>query len=326
MTDFTRQTDGMARAGADFFEQPVPRRYVHRASVAEVLLTKFTQDAEDSFLIGAQWPRGHSFYRTKDGLQDPMLLAETVRQAGLAIGHLGYDVPLDHSFIMQDLSFHISTEGLASGWRPSDLLLTVSCHDIKRRGKKVVGLEYTASVFSDLGLIGGGSSRFICASPGAYKRLRERVTGSRPGETYLPEHTAAPELVGRDITPDVTLSAAVGDNTWELRCNPAHPILFDHPVDHVPGMVLLEAARQAVHHLHYPEPVTVVQLSADFDQYVELDAPTQVRAFAEAPLADGTLPVHVTLTQHGVRVADARLHAVRNTDVDAAGLTTAHVA
>ncbi|MHC5908639.1 AfsA-related hotdog domain-containing protein, partial [Streptomyces sp. S6] len=28
--------------------------------------------------------------------------------------------------------------------------------------------------------------------------------------------------------------------------DPHHPLFFDHPSDHVPGMVLLEAARQAV--------------------------------------------------------------------------------
>lgn len=62
-----------------------------------------------------------------------------------------------------------------------------------------------------------------------------------------------------------------------------HPFFFDHPVDHVPGLLLVEAARQfgiAVAHRHYDVPMdTVFSLSGlevDFQRMAELDAPTGI--------------------------------------------------
>lgn len=66
----------------------VPREYVHRAAVSEVLLTGWEAAAEpagpdpDEFAVSAQWPRSHSFFTQSGGYQDPMLLIESVRQIG----------------------------------------------------------------------------------------------------------------------------------------------------------------------------------------------------------------------------------------------------
>ncbi|WP_268254571.1 AfsA-related hotdog domain-containing protein, partial [Streptomyces humidus] len=53
----------------------------------------------------------------------------------------------------------------------------------------------------------------------------------------------------------------------------SHPVLFDHPADHVPGMLLLEAARQSAHAATHPRPGLPTSLDATFTQYVELDTP-----------------------------------------------------
>ncbi|MFD0381589.1 AfsA-related hotdog domain-containing protein [Streptomyces stramineus] len=53
---------------------------------------------------------------------------------------------------------------------------------------------------------------------------------------------------------------------WLLRHPFANTVLYDHPVDHVPGLVLIEAAHQAVRHLtqghHSDGPVPRRQISA----------------------------------------------------------------
>ncbi|MCZ0971672.1 AfsA-related hotdog domain-containing protein [Streptomyces albulus] len=70
--------------------------------------------------------------------------------------------------------------------------------------------------------------------------------------------------------------------------NTAHPVLFDHPVDHVPGMLMVEAARQAARAVapHWSLPVA---LDCSFARYAELDAPCWVgaRAAGRAPTAAG---------------------------------------
>ncbi|WP_142212826.1 AfsA-related hotdog domain-containing protein [Streptomyces sp. SLBN-118] len=48
---------------------------------------------------------------------------------------------------------------------------------------------------------------------------------------------------GRDRFEDVVLAATDRPDRWQLRVDTTHPILFDHLVDHAPGMLLLEPAR-----------------------------------------------------------------------------------
>lgn len=59
-----------------------------------------------------------------------------------------------------------------------------------------------------------------------------------------------------------------------------HPFFFDHPYDHIPGMLFVEVGRQvgtAVSHMFYDVPNSVVFVLKDiyfnFKNYAELDAP-----------------------------------------------------
>lgn len=59
-------------------------------------------------------------------------------------------------------------------------------------------------------------------------------------------------------------------------------MLFDDPVDHVPGMLLLEAARQAAHAACAPSgPVLVSSMEVSFNRYVEFDTPCLIDARSE---------------------------------------------
>ncbi|MST34381.1 hypothetical protein GHK86_16845 [Acidimicrobiaceae bacterium USS-CC1] len=90
------------------WSQTVPRELVHRAALSEVLLTDSDRVDDDEFVVGAQWPRAHSFYGPDiDGRHDPMLAAETLRRAGLLLGHRYYNVPSGHQFIMRHLGFMV---------------------------------------------------------------------------------------------------------------------------------------------------------------------------------------------------------------------------
>lgn len=298
---------GSAAARSDFFEQPVPRRYVHRASVAEVLLTGFAEDSRpDTFLLAAQWPRGHSFYRTARGVHDPLLFAETVRQAGLLISHLGYKVPLAHAALMRNLSYDVTAPGLACAGTPTNLILSASCADVRFRKDVLVGFTITTVLRRGLELepVGIGRGELQCISPAAYRRLRGGAGAVSPPTEAAPlPEPVSPALVGKDARADVVLSRTESDDTWLLRCDTAHPVLFDHPVDHVPGMALIEAMRQAAHCMLYPQRTAMVRLRATFERYVELSEPTAVRAIIEGTEADGAVRVRVELTQSGRQVA-----------------------
>ena len=66
----------------------------------------------------------------------------------------------------------------------------------------------------------------------------------------------------------------------EVLVDTAHPFFFDHPLDHAPGLLLIEAARQfgiAVAHRHYGVPFDhgfiLNGFDVDFARFAELGAP-----------------------------------------------------
>src|SRR3954466_6506532 len=66
----------------------VPKEFVHRAAVAEVMLTDWQRTDEAHFKVAAQWPRSHSFFTPSEaGYHDPLIAAETIRQVGTLLGH-----------------------------------------------------------------------------------------------------------------------------------------------------------------------------------------------------------------------------------------------
>jgi len=280
-------------------EGTVPRQLVHRHSGAEVLLTGWQRESAESFAVRARLPRGHSFYADTDGRHDPLLLAEAVRQAGLLVSHAELGVPFGYHFMMHSLSVECDPDGLRPGPEPTDLLLRLTCHDLRRRGARLAGMAYHAHLYRSGTPIGIGKARFDCLAPAVYARLRALP--------QLPAHLPAPPLpaalVGRERPGDVVLSPTADEYTWELRVDQTHPVLFDHAVDHVPGMLLIEAMRQAAWYAVHPQRLELRSLQSDFHRYAELDRPCLVHCEPEAG------SVTVSVTQDGALIADGRVSA-----------------
>jgi hypothetical protein len=108
-----------------------------------------------------------------------------------------------------------------------------------------------------------------------------------------------PQTVGRISPTDVVLSPTGKPGRWQLRVDTAHPALFDHPLDHVPGMMLLEAARQATVATLGPSCMPL-EITSEFRRYTELSSPCVIET-CRIPTA-GTAPgqsVLVTGHQNG---------------------------
>jgi 2-oxo-3-(phosphooxy)propyl 3-oxoalkanoate synthase len=276
----------------------VPREYVHRSAVAEVLLTGWEQLDAGLFALQAQWPRSHVFYDAGVlGRHDPLLIAETIRQSGLLVAHAQLGVPLGHHFLMHDMAFVLDPDRMTVGGVPTDVTVEFHCTDLKRRAGALSSLRYEAVLRRGGDTLATGGASFTCVAPGVYRRIRgdDRGTQAPP-----PPEPAEPAGVGRGCASDVVLSPVGESTTWRLRVDPRHPVLFDHPVDHVPGMVLLEAARQATAAvLGRPSPV-ILGIAADFTRFAELDRPCMIEAcHLPATGQDATGPVLVTGSQDG---------------------------
>jgi 2-oxo-3-(phosphooxy)propyl 3-oxoalkanoate synthase len=297
----------VGEAGQVLFDQTIPRHLVHRAAVSEVFLTDLRVTDETTFQVGAQWPRDHSFYRLQSpDRHDPMLLAETIRQAVLLIAHQVFEVPLDWKFVSLEKTCGVTPEGLETDGRPANILLSMTCHDIKRNKRGVTGMRVEIGCYRDGERIGGGELRWSVVPPAIYSRLRggrdkEIVSAGEPGVPV------AGHLIGRERSRDVVLSPMPAGNKWQLRVDQNHAVLFDHPVDHVPGMVLMEAARQAALLTVGAPDALPVRCSFTFDKYVELDAPTIVTAHTVPPAVHGNQGVRVVFEQESSTVATGLL-------------------
>lgn len=281
------------------FQQTVPRRLVHRTAVAEVFVTGLRQVSDALFHVAGQWPRTHAYFEIRNGRRhDPFLFLETIRQAGLLVAHTGLGVPVGHQFLFHRNSYTVDPRGLACGDRPVEVLIAVSVppRSERRTGRR----QMTFSCTREDAHTGSAAVAWSAVSPAVYARIR----GGRPAPSPTPQpRPVAAELVGRRRGEDVVLSPTDDPRAWLLRINHGHPVMFDHPVDHVPGMVAMEAVRQAAM-LATGRPSAVARSGTfAFHRYIELDRPCVVSVDATG----ATGRIRVRLRQGGQTVGDCAL-------------------
>ncbi|MFE3166152.1 ScbA/BarX family gamma-butyrolactone biosynthesis protein [Streptomyces sp. NPDC059224] len=291
----------------------VPKEYVHRASLAEVFLTGCTaQDDGLRFSLTGQWPRAHTFFNSADGSShDPLQAAETFRQAGMFVTHAEHGVPLGHHFVLWSLSCHTDPEQLRIGSRPTDFELEVTCPDTAPRGRasaRRMGIGF--ALRRDGRPVAHGDGLYSIVTPAVYARLRASRPGPRAAsvDPVIAADPVEPSAVGRTSPADVVLTPTDAPGRWLLTPDLTHPILFDHGGDHLPGMVLLEGARQAACARLAPRALIPVSTSTTFDRYVELDSPCWVDVTGVTPEDDGTVTVQVVGRQAGETVFTSTVH------------------
>ena len=306
------------QAGVVGFERTLPREWVHRQAIAEVLLTDYARAGEDTFLIGAQWPRRHGMYSPdRLGRHDPSLLLESVRQAGILLATRCFDVPADHPLVLKDLSCTITDlSALDVGTTPADILLSVELNEQRFTRNALAGMRLNVQAYRRGQAVATASGSMSCLTPKAHARLRasHRAAASLPRQGEARVATDArvpPNRVGRTLSDDVLITEPVTlEQTlvFDVRVDTTHPTLFDHPLDHLPGMLQLEAIRQAALYTATAggrAAQSIVTWSTSFLRYGDLDRPTRCRARRELELDDAVL--RVSLEQLGVTLSEARL-------------------
>ncbi|MFB7514395.1 ScbA/BarX family gamma-butyrolactone biosynthesis protein [Streptomyces sp. NPDC056144] len=240
------------------YTRTVDRLLVHRDALGEVFLTDLQPIDDESYAAAGQLPRSHAYYGDhllRPAHHDPLLILETCRQAALAGAHRFFGVPADNKFILTHLTLRIDEpQAVFVGSSPLRLAMRVRISSRRERAGRVTGLDYDITLSSGTGAAFGTASvglRF--KDPGGYLtlRLNNRDGMALPSSAAYPSGTpgapVAPHLVGRANPDNVVLldGVVVGDSAQALLRIPArHASLFDHPQDHLPGMVIAEGARQ----------------------------------------------------------------------------------
>ncbi|GGN59979.1 adhesin [Streptomyces albiflavescens] len=316
-----------ATAGATLrYDATVSRTLVHRTSVAEVFVTDSASTGENTFVVAAQLPRGHLIGENAP-LYDFTLLVEVVRQAGVLVAHRHLGVELGSAFIFRALNLRtVGLTQLRIGATPAHVLVSMTVHPRRNKAGRVQGFTFTGDVSLDgeVGLAGDGA--LLIVSQRAYQALRAKRRAAAADHTLPRFNAAAPSSVGRREARNVVITEPVlagPDNvSAQLVMDPSHPHMFDHPLDHVPGHLQMEAARQlgiaSVARLHglSPETLTIASLTTDFTDYTELDQVTELRARVDAfrrheGLHTLAVPVAVDVQQDGAVTTSIRLDVVQ---------------
>ncbi|HTY34555.1 AfsA-related hotdog domain-containing protein [Mycobacterium sp.] len=302
--------------------RPVAPELVHKRVVAEAFVTSVGADA-NGWTAHARLPGRHSFHADSVGRQsgyyDPLLVLEALRQGCIAASHLLYDVPLDFHHTVRYYEFSVLDLGvLESGPEHLDVEFNIVVRKEIRRGEEahINGLDITA-----IAAWGGTKAMELSGAFGwmpeeAWQRMR---AGSRWEPVAQPSATD-PLTVGRTRSANVVIGKPVhlsGDGSARapIVVDIHNPTFFDHPLDHLPGGLILEACRQlSLAELGARAAMTVgpTRLRCDFHSFAEMDAVNDV---ALTP-ADDALVFRGEVNQSGQTRATVELAFVTADDTD----------
>jgi hypothetical protein len=256
------------------------KQYAGKANLAEVLITGERRLDDDTHAVALRWPGTHAFYAPAAHDYSPLLFIESVRQSLSVVSYVGLGVPTEYRMSWEFLTSEVALEALRAGPDPATVEVVVTHEPVTRRKLGSVRLSARTQATRDGVSLGTARVNYTAHPPTLYKRLRGRYADAAQAFAHAlppPPPIAAP-LVGRTSERDVVLAPGDAPRRWLLRADTTHPILFDHPHDHVPGMVLLEAACQAVQMDAAPKRVRPVNVTTTFSRYVELDLPCWIVA------------------------------------------------
>jgi hypothetical protein len=271
------------------FTSTVARALVHKQAADEVLLTDSARD-EDLFWVAAKFPSSHGLYgdRADRTRHDFIALLEMVRQAGYLVPHRYLGVPLDYRFVLRDIDLHLA-DGFSAMPRKdagSDVVMAVAATDRVYRNDVLSRWRSNVTVGMDGEVVADGVLTGMAMPDPAYQRLRSLGRRDLPAGPELgrpPSERWSPLHVGRGADSNVVITPlrdlGEGRVRAELVVDSGHPTFFDHELDHVPGMLLMEAAGQtaiagtASCHGIDPRELHLVAVSSTFESFAELDLP-----------------------------------------------------
>ncbi|KES06230.1 hypothetical protein BU52_15975 [Streptomyces toyocaensis] len=317
-------TAGPEPAPALTFARTIDRTLVHRASVSEVLVTDLVRTGPEDFLAGAQLPIGHPYF--SDHVREPvtydfLLLLEAARQAGVAASHSQLGISRDTTFLVNNWSIRIEDpQALTPGDRPGELELAGAVTPVTGRNGRLRGVSSSVA----LRIAGREAARTRIdvgtANSADYGKLRFLQRRSTPPLTtdlldVLRSRPADTADVGRRNPANVVLGEPIhlGDAV-SAQVEPLfeNKSLFDHTYDHIPAMVLTEAARQLGHLAGVPTDASVTGCTADFTRFAELDSPlvATARLAPAGAAADGRTGCVVVFEQDGAEAGRITLDFV----------------
>jgi hypothetical protein len=307
------------------YEQAIPRELVHRRALAEVLIADTVQVGPDEFLLATQLPRAHSLWSDRRNLHhDPLISIEIARQAGLALPHLYYKVPLGWQFISRTINMRVVDLAAFADDQSSPPQGELRTHFTRKweRDGELRGMAMEAELS-----IGGmpaaslhGDLAFFPREE--YEQLREHVRARKPlgsERLRIVPHPVDPARVGRRLEANVAIEERIAaglapdESRFRAIIDQRHPCHFDHPQDHIPGAMLMEIYRQAaVATATRDDPqaasgAVLTGCSVELSDFAELDSPVECSAVVIERAEDGRTQLGLQLHQLDTQIGAARV-------------------
>jgi len=239
------------------FEQTVPRSTVHRASVSEVFLTDAIKCGDSHFQCAAQLPRTHAYYNDHTHQiphYDMSLLLEIFRQVSIYVSHSYLNVDPGDNFIYLDSELCVLQPRqlmIGDSSAPTAAIVDVKIADKLFRKGIQVGITLDMTLIMNEEQVAHKRTEFRWIDNLVWLRMRGKsisLTSKTSSNTTPPAPFLTPSLVGRQNQQNVVITGNFIDSTNEicasLNVDMSNPGLFDHPTDHIPGMLIIEGFRQ----------------------------------------------------------------------------------
>lgn len=259
-----RRSDDIELLPSDGRMLPVDRTAVHRTTAADVLVTGVRPVSASSWDVAIAIPRSHWLCHPTPDRIPLTLLAETFRQAGLAICIVSVGVEKDVHFVISEMTVTLTDQPLAFprfGSLDTTLLVEFTETTVRK------GVLHKLEVDFELPGHARGHVSAQVLRDRDYRAIR-RSAVSLDSTLAQTETTLLKEV----RMTEAGLQAVLG-------INEADPFFFDHSVDHLPGMLLFEAATAA------HERVTGTRsdsIDIAFSGFAELRTPTTVASLVTA--------------------------------------------
>jgi 2-oxo-3-(phosphooxy)propyl 3-oxoalkanoate synthase len=294
------------------FDATVPRHLVHKRGIDEVLITDSIAIGATSFVCAGHLPRSHRTYAPTGGAyHDLLLLAELTRQAGFVGAHRHLGAALDRHFVFRSAALMI--DDLDACERRTEAMRAV-VETTVADPRHVDGAVYDACFEAHISINGRDAAHETASGlllgPEDYREMRGAATAITSGALERPDmsgHDVDPAVVGRTEATQVVISSLQRPTpdaaSATILVDPAHPSFFDHPLDHVPAMLLLEAGRQtavAAAFVKGARPPLVLGYHARFFSFANLDRPL----ICDASLASDRAAVTVAIRQQSTAVGE----------------------
>ncbi len=273
------------RKGLVSMSQTVDSSLVHKSSANQVMLLGVELHEDGSMGIDVGLSEAHPSAGMLPSCST-LLGVELMRQCAIAYAHLGAGVPRDWAFLMNEITFSWQDGYVPHTAEEFTGNAEVRLHAVKKRKGQVSDLQLDVEYIRDGLVWGRGSGDFSVLPPRAYQAIRRN----------------APIATAESTGPlgAVLAEARKGPEALEARLvwNQEDRFIFDHPSDHVSGMLLANALLQA--HLVLAGS-QAVDFSLSCVSFAEHDAPVHV--VARLAGADRS---RISITQSGREIATGR--------------------